>query len=242
MRRFSVGRVLILCVVVLVGVGARGGAVSDQEIAMLDLMNRLRAESDLCWNGEAWQEWADGDRELVLSGSLSLAASRHNSVMEQEGCFEHTCPGEAGLPERVMVAGYPAGWRFLSENIGGGFGNAGGMFEAWKASEGHLGNMLGCFARAVGIDIAEAPSTPFVWLWTVDFGDLIERVAGDAETVFLQFFDANFNGLVDDGEILNAISVWILGGVVGGHALDDTMILRMIALWVGGGKIGNSGS
>lgn len=224
-------KILILCGLAVFGWSGEGGALAGPELLMLDLMNALRTESEVCWDGSGWRAWEGAEHELVLSASLSRAAARHNAVMIEQACFEHTCPGEDALPKRVAATGY-TDWRFLAENIGGGFGAARDMFALWQASEGHRRNVLSCFARAVGIDRAEASGLAFGWLWTADFGDAIEEVEADPQAVFAHFFDDNLNGRVDDDEVLAALAVWILGGTVGGVAVDDALILEIVRLWI----------
>ncbi len=45
---------------------------------------------------------------VTKNSALQRAAQKHSKVMRNKDCFEHECPGEDGLGERVKDAGYVA--------------------------------------------------------------------------------------------------------------------------------------
>lgn len=49
-----------------------------------------------------------------------------------------------------------------------------------------------------------------------------------------RIIDQNVNGYIDDNEILNALNLWIAGGIVPGtsQTIDDTTILKLLDLWI----------
>ena len=155
---------------------------SAQELDLVEpdflvLINEYRTESEQCWDGAVWRDWAGHEaRELNESASLSLASENHNLYMIEHRCVEHQCEGEASLPDRVTAAGYPSGWTQLLENIAAGqiLENAESVFNGWRNSQGHHQAMLNCKMHAIGIARNYSESSEYDWYWTTDFGDLVE--------------------------------------------------------------------
>jgi len=220
------GRVLFLFLIL--NLSALSGSGQDEEEALfLDLINEYRNISDSCWD-DGWVAWPPDAQTLAHSESLTQAARSHNAAMLGLNCFAHVCPGEVGVTERVTAAGY-AGWRFLAENIAAGAPTAQSVFDAWKASDGHNKNMRHCRARAIGIARTFDRESPLGWVWTTDFGDVVEvsdlpdepdppaepNPRTDPQPNIECFdLDANDNNRVDDVEVLAVIALWITGGAL----------------------------
>lgn len=81
--------------------------------------------------------------------------------------------------------GQKYGYYFLAENMGWGYETAQGMFDAWKASEGHKENMINSGARTIGIARVHKPGATkggdsTEWFWVADFSDEgVERLIGN---------------------------------------------------------------
>lgn len=88
---------------------------------------------------------------------------------------------EYGGPEE---RGDHYGFYFLTENMGWGYETGQGMFDAWKASEGHRENMLSSGGRTIGISrVYKAGATKdgslTEWFWVMDMSDEgTERLIG----------------------------------------------------------------
>lgn len=103
-------------------------------------------------------ERADAGRKpLKRNLKLQNAAQRHNDEMIGTGCFDHECPGELDLGDRLDEIGYLIGglsrWAF-GENIAWGWGGEGtprSVMGAWMKSPGHRANILNPEFREVGI-------------------------------------------------------------------------------------------
>ncbi len=77
------------------------------------------------------------------------------------------------------------GFYFLTENIGWGYDTAQGIFDAWKASEGHRENMLTSGARTIGLGRfykqgGTKDGALAEWYWIMDTSDEgVERLKGN---------------------------------------------------------------
>jgi uncharacterized protein YkwD len=104
------------------------------------LRPRVAAESVRCLlNAERRQR---GLNALDTQGSLKRAAKAHTRRMISDGCFAHTCPGEADLPDRVTATGYlPCGCSWsVGEDLAWGMrrhSTPAAIVAAWMASDGH---------------------------------------------------------------------------------------------------------
>ena len=219
---------------------------TTQETAFLTLINEYRAASPQCWDGQSLRDWPkDAQRTLSYSASLSTSAYQHNVTMIASDCTDHTCPGEPSLAERVTLAGYPAGWDYLSENIAGGFETAQDVMGAWQQSTGHNRTMLHCRSRAIGISTVFEPTSLAWWYWTTDFGDLVERAqsapppparpAGN----LLQALDTNGDHRIDDDEMDAAVNYWVTGAPPPGfdRPITDDEIAQLTLFWITGQRI-----
>jgi len=219
-------------------------AQAPEAWAFLSQINAYRLASPACWDGGQMRPWPAGSApELGLSAALSRAAWNHDTVMAQQGCTDHTCAGELDLPQRVIEAGYPPRWDFLSENIAGGFETATDVMAAWQGSPGHNRNMLACAARAVGVARLYDPTPPHLWYWTTDFGDVVDAAPVPArpsvDRTVGAALDANGDHVLGDDEILVAIDDWVRGTTVAGlnTPIGDSEIATLIGLWITGARL-----
>lgn len=219
---------------------------TTQEAAFLTLINDYRSMSAQCWDGRGMRDWpTDAQRALILSASLSRSAYQHNLAMIASDCTDHTCPGERSLAERVTIAGYPAGWDYLSENIAGGFEAARDVMGAWQQSTGHNRTMLHCRSRAIGISTVFEPASLAWWYWTTDFGDVVEKAddppalpARPAQSL-LQALDTNSDGRIGDDEMEAAVDYWVTGAPPPGfdRPITDDEIAQLTLFWITGQRI-----
>ena len=84
---------------------------------------------------------------------LRRVASAHTKVMLRDDCFQHQCPGEDSLEERILDSGYlrPSDQRFgYAENTGFARTPA-AMLREWLRSDFHRRNLLGKRFKHVGV-------------------------------------------------------------------------------------------
>lgn len=236
--------VMALIALVIAAIPARAQGTSEAS-TFLALINEYRADSDRCWTGERWRHWpGDATRSLSRSTALDRAAENHNAAMIEGGCFSHQCAGEPDLPERVATAGYPGDWRYLSENIAGGFETAQAVMDGWRNSDSHNRTMLDCRMRAIGIARTNASQTPYRWYWTTDFGDVVDRndqSSGSSDPMDpilakLKAYDANRNDRIDRPEFNQVIVDWNAG------RLSDRTVQKAYELYRSGESLSGAGA
>ena len=133
--------------------------------AVLCLVNKERAQRGL--------KKLDRDRDL------QKAAQKHTDWMVEKNCFDHECPGEKTLQQRLGVVGYLLGslvrWAY-GENIAYGGGDRGTpkkMVKGWMNSSGHRANILNRDFRDFGVGFRQGvPGGPRAsgGIYTTDFG------------------------------------------------------------------------
>lgn len=90
-----------------------------------------------------------GAGPLVLNPRLNKSAQFHADFMAGNDCFEHLCPGEPELGERVRRAGYD--WQRVAENIAAGQEDPAEVVESWMNSPGHRRNILNPALKEIGV-------------------------------------------------------------------------------------------
>lgn len=110
-----------------------------------------------------------GLRPYTMSPGLVVSARQHNVVMATTGCFEHQCPHEPGLGERINNQHVP--WpHLIGENVAvaGGvaittaaitnaaLGLNQGMFGEKPPNDGHRWNIISPVFDRIGIDVVRA--------------------------------------------------------------------------------------
>ncbi len=69
--------------------------------------------------------------------------------------------------------------------------------------------------------------------------------SGDPSTSLAEALDANDNGVLDDSEIENAITLWVLGDTVpgtDGETIGDDEMIDLIAMWITGASVSSDGA
>jgi len=139
-------------------------SASSAERAVLCLLNKQRARN--------------GVGKLKRHRDLDKPSARHSKLMVRDKCFDHVCPGEDDLDERI--AGYlseAVGGYGYGENIAwgsGSFGSPRNIVRSWMKSEGHRRNILNPDFEHIGIGIVwgspEGGLNGDAGTYTTDFG------------------------------------------------------------------------
>ncbi len=151
--------------------GAKAHSLDSVEQQVIDLINEYRKENKLT--------------ELKPTKSVQEAAE-----FMAEDFANH--PDDPNLHIHIDSTGRAPeersrdfGFYFLTENTGWGYTTAEGIFEAWKASEGHRENMLAKGARTIGLGRyykagATKAGVLAEWFWVMDTSDEgVERLKGN---------------------------------------------------------------
>jgi uncharacterized protein YkwD len=130
-------------------------SLDAEEQSFLTLINNYRAQN----NAGA----------LGASTNLNRAAEWLSEDMSARAYFSHTDSLGRDPSTRAVDCGYPSG---AGENIAAGtaWDTALEVFNAWKASPGHNGNMLNSSYKQIGIARFYRAGSPYSWYWTTDFG------------------------------------------------------------------------
>ena len=119
-----------------------------------------------------------GLKKLRGSKSLVGAARGHSTHMQKTNCFDHVCPGEAGLSGRYQRTDYlPCGCSWgAAENIAWGprgNGSPRSIVDAWMGSSAHRSNILNGAYRDVGVGVVWGSPNKrgaSAGTYTLDFG------------------------------------------------------------------------
>lgn len=104
---------------------------------------------------------AQGLPALVTDTRLRQIAHQHNGAMDAANCFDHNCPGEPTLAQRLASAGYPyAG----SEVIGRGCSTPVCMVNGWMNSTDHRNIILGNYTH-IGCAVDDMSNGHYMGLW-----------------------------------------------------------------------------
>jgi uncharacterized protein YkwD len=116
---------------------------------------------------------------LHSNKELQRAAQNHTERMDGSGCFDHECPGEADLSQRLEGAGYLIGnlvrW-ICGENIAWGpdkLGTPKAIVHTWMNSPPHRSTLLNRSFDDVGIGFAAGTPNGAGdrgGIYTADFG------------------------------------------------------------------------
>ena len=145
---------------------ASPGSVSAgrAERSVFCLLNRQRAKRDV--------------PKLKRHRNLNRPSKAHSELMVRAKCFDHACPGEDDLGDRLIdyIAGADGGYGY-GENIAWGSGEFGSprkIVRSWMKSEGHRRNILNRRFEHIGIGIVWGSPDPGVkgdaGTYTTDFG------------------------------------------------------------------------
>jgi hypothetical protein len=147
----AVGAILSLLAVGLPRVRAQAPPLTDDEAALLSLINDYRVQNGLS--------------PLGVSPTLTAAARWMSEDMAENGyAGGHVDSLGRGPRERITAFGYVgSGW---GEVIAWGQHTPEQVFQAWRNSPGHNDVMLQPYFVVAGVGNTADP-----WYWTVDFGD-----------------------------------------------------------------------
>ena len=145
------------------GKAAEPGSISASraEQAVFCLLNRQRAKRDV--------------PRLHRHKQLDVPSREHSRYMVEHRCFDHQCPGEPDLADRIR--GYLSReGRAWGENIAWGSGDLGSprsVVRSWMRSEGHRRNILSRQYEHIGVGVVwgspEGGDFP-AGTYTTDFG------------------------------------------------------------------------
>ena len=155
---------IFVLAVAVVGAGpAAASQRTDNEAAMLQLINHARTQRGLA--------------PLRVHAALSRAAVAHSRDMMRRHYFSHSSPGGASCAGRARRAGYAkSGCRpWVGEVLGWGtsfVGTPQAVFSNWMGSAFHRSVILGRRWRDVGVgaDSGTFQGASGAWMYTVDVG------------------------------------------------------------------------
>ena len=109
---------------------------------------------------------ARGLPPLAIDPALVTIARGHNAYEDDHNCFDHSCPGEETVWQRLARAGYPNG----SETIARGYDTVFNLILGWMNSSPHRAILLGNY-NYVGCSWDDFSSGYYLGLYqTCDFG------------------------------------------------------------------------
>jgi hypothetical protein len=148
--------ILSLLVVGLPQVRGQTPPLTDEEAALLSLINDYRVQNGLS--------------PLGVSPTLTAAARWMSEDMAENGYQgNHIDSLGRNPPERMAAFGYAGtGW---GEVIAWGQPTPGQVFQAWRNSPGHNDVMLMPYFVVAGVGEVYDPELTYGYFWTVDFGD-----------------------------------------------------------------------
>jgi len=159
----AVGAILSLLAVGLPRVRAQAPPLTDDEAALLSLINDYRVQNGLS--------------PLGVSPTLTAAARWMSEDMAEHNYLGHVDSLGRNPSERVAAFGYTGG-SMRGEIARGGSPTPEGAFEAWRNSPGHNAVMLTDGFVVAGVGKAVDLESYFGWYWTVDFGDYDDSGSG----------------------------------------------------------------
>jgi hypothetical protein len=128
--------------------------VPDKDTAVVDIINRERKVRGLA--------------PLLTDPNLTAIARQHNGWMSDNNCFDHNCPGEETVWQRLARAGYPnyAG----SEVILRGCDTADCALNGWRGSSEHWNILMGSYTH-IGCAFDAFDGGYYMGMfWTCDLG------------------------------------------------------------------------
>jgi hypothetical protein len=198
------------------------GAPTGLEEEILWRVNRGRFDtaSENQTRGTAYTDVPASAGPLAPNQALTLAARHQSEDLAKHNLFQHeTVPGSAyydptNQPEpwdRMHAEGYS--WNYAGENIAAGYSGAEAAYVGWWNSTGHRQNMYNTAFREIGNGYFYWSSSTYRNYYTMDLGN-------SGNSCFFTdtlFWDANTNGLYDQGEGISGVSVTlVVGGVLYG--------------------------
>lgn len=133
--------------------------MSEQSIALLEAVNRLRQSQQSCG-----AEALPPAPALSYQCTLGEVAQGHAEGMAGQTLLSHLSSNGLGLPERAEAADYA--WRSLGENLAVTTrpDNIQRLTESWMASESHCRNIMNPAFSQMGMGQAQGPDGRFYWV------------------------------------------------------------------------------
>ncbi len=122
------------------------------------------------------QREAHGLDRLRANRDLRAAARRHSAYMRDNRCFDHVCPGEPDVAERLDDYLSGAGTWGYGENIAwgeSGYGTPKRIVQSWMRSQGHRDIILTAAFEHIGVGAvwgSPYSSSTNAGIYTADFG------------------------------------------------------------------------
>jgi uncharacterized protein YkwD len=159
----AVGAILSLLALGSPAVRAQDPPLTDDEAALLSLINGYRVENGLS--------------PLGVSPTLTAAARWMSADMAENG-YQGNHIDSLGRTTRQRMAAFGYAGTGWGEVIAWGQHTPEQVFQAWRNSSGHNQVMLISYFVVAGVGKAYDPESDYGWYWTVDFGDYDDSVPG----------------------------------------------------------------
>ena len=167
----AVGAILSLLAVGLPPVRAQDPPLTDDEAALLALINGYRMENGLS--------------PLGVSPTLTAAARWMSEDMAEYGYLGHIDSLGRNPSQRVAAFGYTGG-TMRGEIARGGSSTPQGAFDAWRNSPGHNAVMLTSGFVVAGVGKVVNLESYYGWDWAGQFGGDIVAQRGRLEHLAVQ--------------------------------------------------------
>jgi len=141
--------------------------LDSEEQAFLNLLNQYRGQNGL--------------GTVSIEPNLQAASEWMSTDMGVHNYFSHTDSLGRDPFQRMREFGYNYN-TWLGENIAAGTSSAQVVFDLWKNSPGHNGNMLNANYKVIGIGRAYTAGSNYGWYWTNDFGGYLPPPAPSDDT------------------------------------------------------------
>jgi hypothetical protein len=127
------------------------------------------AQSDLIALVNAYRA-GNGLQAVSSNGALAGAAAWMAGDMAAKNYIGHVSSDGRSPTQRMAAFGYPATAMYTGEDLGAGYGSAGGVLAGWQASAAHNAVLLNPSYNAIGIGLVYNASSTYKWYWAADFG------------------------------------------------------------------------
>jgi uncharacterized protein YkwD len=134
----------------------RGHESASAQSDLIALVNAYRAGSGL--------------QAVSSNGALAGAAAWMAGDMAAKNYIGHVSSDGRSPTQRMAAFGYPATAMYTGEDLGAGYGSAGGVLAGWQASAAHNAVLLNPSYNAIGIGLVYNASSTYKWYWAADFG------------------------------------------------------------------------
>ena len=112
----------------------------------------------------------NGLQAVSPNAALAGAAAWMAGDMAAKNYIGHVSSDGRSPTQRMAAFGYPATAMYTGEDLGAGYGTAGGVLAGWQASAAHNAVLLNPSYNAIGIGLVYNASSTYKWYWAADFG------------------------------------------------------------------------